>query len=239
MKVCLKKSKKLSLFYIVILLVGLYISNNKLQSIEDALNKEKYQGVNELNKDTFLLRGIGMKKVGLSFYWVKQILEVGSNNPSKITIITNLKRNYENMLHLDPYFINNYILSGTTLGFIKTYSDKEFAEKIYLKGISFNKGNKLLNHYYLGLIASKNHNMKGVLENLKEIASTSDNYLLIGTISELLQKQYLKENTRKNFLEDLYFIKKLNHSKNIKDKEKAVKELEILKKVNNGKYKFD
>lgn len=233
----MKKIKALILPIISILFI--IYNLNRLEGLEEKLLNFESKEPQGRSLTTLVLKGAGLKKVGADYYFLNQVLEVGSNNPNTSEITQNLILNYEKTFYLNPYLVGNYHLTGSTLGFIKLFKDTIKAKEVLLKGIDYNPNNETLKLYYTGLLASENKNLNKAYENLKKILVDTNNIYLLKILTELSQQVYYKNPTKKGFLEYLYFGKRLSLISTGSEKENLLVEMDTFIQKEAKKYNYN
>lgn len=232
------KTIKTLILPIICILFMIY-NLTKLEELEERLLNYESNGPQGKSLTTLILKGSGLKKVGADYYFLNQVLEVGSNNPDTYEVTENIISNYEKSSYLNPYLVENYHLTGSTLGFIKLFKNTIKAREVLLKGIKYNPNNETLKLYYTGLLASENKDLNKAYENLKKILINTNNMYLLRILTELAQQVYYENPTEKGFLEYLYFVKRLSLISTDNEKENLLMEINSFIQEEGKKYDYN
>ncbi len=218
--------KDMKLYILVVCLGILFLLNPYLSQREKTLLDSGYKGNEGMTQNTLLLKIMGVKKVGVDFIWIDQVLVVGEGGDPETTI-KEIKENSDKMSFLDPYFLTNYNFSGSILGLIRIYKRFDLASEIYEKGIKYNPDNQTLKNYYGGLMASSRNDEESLLLNFEKIVEETRDDLLTNIVAYLYEKKYKQDGKKENLEKALKYWVLLLDSKDEKYREVGKRKLEI------------
>ena len=196
----------------------------------------RYKGNTGMTQNTLLLRTLGMKKVGVSFLWVNQVLTLGGEGSvSTEETVEKLYENSSKMTYLDPYFLTNYNFTGSVLGLINVFRRHDLAGEIYERGILYNPDNRVLKNYYAGVVAASKGDEETLLVNFERVVKETKDDLLTTIVSYVYEKKYNRDGQQKDLKKAREYWTILANSKDAKYREGGLRKLEDYSRIKKNK----
>lgn len=223
--------KKLIFF---ILLILFFIVNNSLKIEENKIYE--FESKQKLNIDLRIqiYKLLGFRKAASSVLWVQQGLQVGdiiAKNEEREFKINQLYSSSLNISYLDPYFIQNYYTSSTTLAFIKTLKAHKEAMEILQLGIRNNPNEKLFKRYAGAVLASANNDTEQLIEIIESILLEEFDEEMTIFLSKIYEQKYYKTKNKMYLYKTRLLLKKIYKDGIEKNRKYAIEKFKVLEEL--------
>lgn len=224
------------LFFLLIA-VFLYANSNVYMTLkDDEVKIMEYNGKEGNTVATMNLKMVGLKKLGRSMLWMKQILDVGGHAKD----VEQQKLNSEMMSYLDPYFVTNYYYSSSVLALIRTSNRHDYGMEIIARGIAYNPDDIYLPLYAGGIVADKKNDVDESLIYFEKIVDKLEDERLLHTIAYVYDDKYRKSQDKELKAQYLYkaafYYERLLYAKDAEYVRRAEKKLGEYSELLNLEY---